>query len=263
MKIIHHIPLPPDYPLRKDLSKLGFEFAANYTSIGVAECDERWPAVSRILEKHGHRCPKYSEFTQAEIRGARYLRLWGCWSYGYPQPEKDYEYRSITYDDRCACAKCCCGLVQQAPFRLRGEPKWGRKDLMQLHWVGDEVFVRPDVWERVFRDFGIECREVLSRGQKKLETVVQLAIPDQSLHHGLNGYPFVNCPACGRKKYASINHGFFPPMDGDCDLPIFRSADEFGCNLQVYRTVVISSALRAAIDIAKLKGVGFYPLAKT
>ena len=52
-------------------------------------------------------------------------------------------------------------------------------------------------------------------------------------------------------------------MNEGCELPIFKTADHFGCNLEGYRTVVISSALRAAIEAAKLNGLGFYPLAET
>jgi len=69
------------------------------------------------------------------------------------------------------------GLVQKAPFRMRGEPKWGTKHILQMNWVFDEFFVRIEVWDKVFRKFGIEKLPVVQhKTDKPLESVVQLKV---------------------------------------------------------------------------------------
>jgi hypothetical protein len=62
---------------------------------------------------------------------------------GYPQPEDGWA--EAAYAPGGYCARCGMGGVQANPFRFRSEPRAGRNQFRQLHWVFDEFFVRPEV----------------------------------------------------------------------------------------------------------------------
>jgi hypothetical protein len=144
---------------------------------------------------------------------------------------------------------------------MKGEPKWGAKGITQLNWVFDEFFVKPEVWETVFRPFGVECKEVLhARSDKILETVVQLVIPDSTVSFELTNYPLETCPKCKADKYIPITRGYFPPLSNPNDAEIFRPQAYFGSGGGSFRAVVISQELYLSILSNKLKGVSFTPL---
>lgn len=66
-------------------------------------------------------------------------------SFGYPQPEKDFEYINVTYDTSKACSTCNIGLEQKSEFRLKNEPKVKNSQFLGLNWVFDQIFVRQEV----------------------------------------------------------------------------------------------------------------------
>jgi hypothetical protein len=106
----------------------------------------KWPQLQVLLRKWGHSEGHVTtEFSKEEIDSARWIEV-GAWHHGYPQPEDDFGYLRATYDLSEWCDACGIGLKQKASFQMKGEPRWGRRAILQLNWVFDELFVTPEVW---------------------------------------------------------------------------------------------------------------------
>jgi hypothetical protein len=188
------------------------------------------------------------------------LELVGGWEHGYPQPEDDFGYRRVTYDGSVGCMACGVGLRQVAPFRMRAEPKWGRRGVMQLHWVSDEFFVRPAVWSTVFEPFGSTCRPVLGPRGDELATVVQLVVDDE-VDVVVDGLPRERCGRCGEWKFLPVERGPSPALAAEPSRPVARSRQWFGSGGSAYRMVVVSRDVRRALLDAMVRGVSFRPVA--
>jgi hypothetical protein len=134
----------------------------------------------------------------------------------------------------------------------------GRRSAMQLNWVFDEYFVKPDVWETVFRPAGIACRPVLKgRTERALETVVQLSMADETPIE-TEGLAYEDCPVCGRRKFGRVTRGPSPaPLATQGAM--FRSREPFGSGAAADRLVFVAQPLFGAIEAAKLLGVEFRP----
>lgn len=204
-----------------------------------------------------------TDFTRAEMRAAQWLNVKTDWHWGYPQPDEgSFGYRHVTYDDSAACPKCWVGLRQIAPFQLIAEPKWGRRNVLQLNWVFDELFVTPEVWESVFRDFGVAARVVHDRKGAELSTVVQLVV-DEVVDLDMDRFDFHLCEHCGVRKYSAVTRGFHPRPLYKPDAEVCRSSEWFGSGARSYRALLVSQGLFAAIENAKAKGTRFVPCAPT
>ena len=227
----------------------------------VAEDHPYWPDLEYLFKKWDAFDLTSTEFTASELNHASYLKM-GCnWHHGYPMPDDDFGYCSVTYEH--FCDKCGIGK-QKAPFRMRSKPQWGKRHIFRLHWVYDEYFVLPEVWEEVFKPVGIGSLPVLHhRTGKELETVVQLNI-EKVATAPLNteGLSCEICTVCGTKRYKPISRGFQPALTSAQDEPIFKTLEYFGSGASSSKTVIVLAKLYQVIEKEKLKGVVFYPLAK-
>lgn len=166
----------------------------------------------------------------------------------------------ITYDPRDYCRHCGQGASQRAPFRLWREPRWGRRSLLQLHWVFDEYFAHPDAWEQVLRPLGIAARPVLQHPSgAPLQTVVQWDVGCiASAFLALGAHPAEDCPHCGRSRYLPFTRGFFPPFRGPVpEVPVMKTREYFGSGGRAYRQVIIPNTVYRAIAAAGLRGCHF------
>lgn len=239
-----------------DLEKHRISEYTDWTCLDIFEDDPLWPAIWQQV-KHRNQPPmKDSVFTKEEVRAASFVTPIRCWQNGYPQPEDDYD--TVTYDSSHRCKECGTGLVQKAPFRLRGEPKWGRRSLMGLNWVWDEIFTTPTVWREVFRPFGIDCMPVLkNKTGEVLETCVQLKI-DATVDLDIpKSHPSEYCHACKVTGWKVSRVGPFPGPAGEPSAAIFKSTQYFGTGHQPFREVLLSKALYAEIERHGLKGIEF------
>lgn len=156
MKVVHHVTLFGPLVL-DELRQLGFD----EKTIDVEESDPRWPKILALLAEHdGIDLPR-TYFTEDELAAADWLTMLPDWHHGYPQPEDDNSGRPAdTFDQSSQCATCGIGVRQTGPYRMKTEPKWGRRHILQLNWVFDEFFVKPDVYVQVFERFGVGVRKV-------------------------------------------------------------------------------------------------------
>src|SRR5262245_17077345 len=170
MKFVHRITLRATPEQIAELVALGVKMPTPLpmpiglplVAFDVAEDNSAWPRVRFLLHQWGvSEGSVRTEFSWEEIDAASWLDLGPAWHHGYPQPDDDFGYREVTYDLTDFCEQCGAGMEQNAPFRMKREPRWGRNGILQLNWVFDEFFVTPDVWTRVFEKRGIGQRPVL------------------------------------------------------------------------------------------------------
>jgi len=219
----------------------------------VLEASRGWNAIEQIITK----------FTQSEFRNASHMNVVSSWHYSYPMPDDDSGYLAITYDANSGCNKCGIGLRQKSPFRMKGEPKWGRNQILQLNWVFDEFFVTPEAFEAVFKPFGIGSREVLHhKSERPLKSILQLATDSlQNVPLEINRPVDEYCSKCGLGKFHMHSKGFFPKLGRSTNEDILKSNEFFGSGGSAWRALVVSAEVYKAMMAFKLKGVTFIPLA--
>lgn len=242
--------VPPGYGLGSEVPLVAFDAAEDHPNWPVLCClFKRWNVAPHV---------EYTEFTPRELDEAPWLQLC-AWTNGFPQPQDLHAYARATFDLSHWCSKCSYGKVQNAPFRIKIEPKWGRRGIMTLHWVLEELFVPPAVWETVFKPFGITCRPVVNRSGKQLETVVQLVI-DEEVDLVMDRLQVQEvCVGCGRKKYTYSSRGYHPPLAQEPSGALAKTRVAFGDGWGI-REVIISQNLRQAMLAHKIRGAEFIPL---
>lgn len=262
MKIVHNITLLVGESEQTAFSEIGIPLSIGFSSFKIEEGDQRWPAVPRLISLFKAVDTTTTKFSSQEISGAKYLGVVSEWHHGYPEPVDGFGYLKKTFDQHGFCMECGAGLAQNAPFRIKKPPAWGVKSILQLNWVFDEYFVRPDVWDSVFRPYGVGCSPVvLDETGVEAESIVQLNISGESELKIDGGMTGEKCLACGVVKYPPIARGFYTPPIAPVNSEIFKSSQYFGSGRRAYRAVIVSASLYGAIKAAGIKGAVFKPCA--
>lgn len=261
MRIIHRISVNVSPEMVREFLALGLEVREGLVSFDIDESDGRWPDISELANRHRAADVPRTTFTNTELEQAPAAKLGATWHHGYPEPSDDFGYLDLTYDLSDYCDSCGIGLVQKAPFRMVGEPRWGRKKILQLNWVFDEFFVKPDLWEISLRPVGVNATPVLdAHSDKLLSTVVQLHLP-VGASAILDGYPKTTCIVCKRQKYEPIARGLFPPVEIDSSASLVKTEQYFGSGSSAARSVIVSNALMKVLSDAEAGGADFMPVA--
>jgi len=261
MKIIHRLAFRYDSKIKETVTELGIPFKDGFICVcKIAENDIRWSQLNELINPNNEGTHiVYAEFTAKELGAANYLEIASKWHHGYPEPSDGNEYRELTYNLDEYCPKCGSGKRQKAPFRFKKSPVWGQKNILQLNWIFDEYFVKPEIWQAVFEPFGIGCRPVvLDKSGRELDSVVQLELTEQVELNNLDGAPFNTCDVCGRLKYLPLT-GRFMPAPAITNAAMFRSNQYFGSGASAWRMVIVSQELFAKAQNANLKGVSYVP----
>jgi hypothetical protein len=261
MKITHTLTFPKEPRVEQCLSEIGITSRDSMIlNIVISEDDPLWPDVAPLIRKYSAVDIVITTFTKSEIQAAKHLILRPSWHHGYPMPDDDFGYIETTYNSNSLCQTCGGGKTQQTPFRMRGEPKWGRRSILQLNWVFDEYFVKPDIHESVFRPCGIEAREVLHhKTLSRLDTVVQLIVPSVSVPRlQLDDHPYSDCLRCGRTRHIPYTRGPWPVFQGKPPSDhMFWTNEVFGSGACSHREVVVSHELCALMLEHSVRGVDF------
>lgn len=273
MKIVHRIGFRASNSQRKELEALGVDVPTGIALPGggdplvafdVDEEHPNWPTLRTLFEQWQTSDMLRTEFSKKEVDRARWLNLMSDWHHGYPQPDElDFGYRQASYDLTDYCVRCGIGMKQKAPFQMKGEPKWGKRGILQLNWVFDEYFVTPEVWQSVFKPHGIDFHPVLNTKGAKLKTVVQL-IAHEEVGIVTDGLPTEEaaCPKCRRTKYLPITRGPFPPLTGEPSTAMVKSLEYFGSGASAHRAVLVAQRVAHALVANKVRGASLRPVAE-
>lgn len=262
MRIVHRVSMSSSPEVSAELASLGVEVGSTgFVSFEVDETHPRWPALRAWVARRGALDLAYTTFSDDEVAAAPCLELVPDSHHGYPQPDEDsFGYLSATYDLTDYCETCGVGLRQVAPFQMKGEPKWGRRGILQLNWVFDEFFVTPQVWSAVFEPLGVGCRRVMTPRGDELETVVQLVVGNEA-DIATDGLEAETCGSCGRTRYLPVARGPFPALLSEPAGVLVKTRQWFGSGASAHRRVLVGQQARRALDTERVRGVSFRPVA--
>jgi hypothetical protein len=220
-----------------------------------------------------------TEYEKEDIKNAEWFII-STGEYQYPQPENDFGYLKATFNLDNYCKHCGIGKVQNAPYRLKTEPKQRNSQFWGLHWDFDAVFVRQETKDILERENiqGIRfTNPVLHKKDIPIQNFYQLHI-DTRLDKGFNSYntPKITCKLnneencntdrtqdyCDRIKYHHplIGGYCFDANIFDSDYDIVETNEYFGSGASANRLQIVSKKLKEIVERNELKGVVFTPI---
>jgi len=230
------------------LKKHGISVSNGFECFNIEE-NEQYFELKPLFDKWEVFDVQFVEFSKKEILDANYCIVSGCNSGGYPMPDNDFGYIDLTYDSKRYCNTCGFDKVQKDAFRLKAVPK---HKIFLLDWIYDELFVDRNVYSDIFQPLGIASREVkLYKGDKIIDSVVQLELMESEEALDLSGFKSQACPTCRKVKYEAQARGFFP-IHPNPRLPIYKSKEYFGDGAAANRKIFISAELRDKLLKEKL-----------
>jgi hypothetical protein len=265
MEIVHRITLSESAEARTALARFGITILQQ-GSLGltfeVRESHPHWGELGAITSAHWISDLVSTQFSSTELESAAWLKLDSTSYQGYPQPED--AWREASFDLTGYCPGCHTGARQVRPFIMKKSPPWGRNGILQLHWVYDEAFVKPDVWAAVFAPLGVGKRDVVDLKGRLLDGVVQLDAGAEAVSVDTSGLAFVSCARCGAQRHAPVKAGFFPALREQPPRGHFgRTAEYFGPARSgiAVRPLLISQALHRRLERVAVRGTRLVPLA--
>jgi hypothetical protein len=295
MEIFHRIwaDVKRNPQFRAAIDRLQFPYQYTDDIVGkhiyfeISEKHPLWPQIRELAARYDAFRPRdiRVQYSREDIAGAAWLSIGATRFRGYPQPEADYHYQ--VYDPNGYCDRCEIRTSQRAPFRFRSEPK-GRDSFLQLNWVFDEFFVRPEVRE-LFDGAGVSGVDygpcIHHSSGRRLESLNQLLVltvlPPGLVTTELNT---VTCqpnneegpaksygsrlrysddyPYCGRVKYhwPLLGQTYAAEIFGDAP-DIVKSHEWFGSGGSASREVLVSQKVCRLIMDNKLRGLSLAPVA--
>lgn len=274
MEINRHVAFrTDDYPDFIDYLKnndIPHEIGEIISCLDIFESDPRWLFVSKYARENDFFCMSETIFSKEELLSAEWLRVRSAFRFGYPQPEGAFEYENITYSRKDYCKNCASGLVQVDSFRMKKAPKWGKRNFLELNWVGDELFI-SGIAKKILEEAqitGIDFCGVKNKpGTEFFDDIHQLLVPDL-LDYGMieERSPirgFEVCPYCNVKKYVPSGRGMFVYRK-DCfeNAPdVVKTSECFGSGHYISRMIFVRQKVYRIITENKLdRALVFEPI---
>jgi hypothetical protein len=196
----------------------------------------------------------------------------------YPQPENSYLEESFNLDNYCRF--CGLGKLQDAPIRLKTQPRQHNCQFWGLHWIHDAVFVNQQA-QNLLAKMNLNgvrfSNPVLHKTSEPIDGFYQLHIDNQMVM-GFDSYNSIRITCkfnneehansnldqhyCGRVKYhhPMIGGYVFPMEMFEGGRKIFETFEEFGSGAAANRLHIVSKTIKTVIEENMLKGVNFVPV---
>ena len=227
------------------------------------ENDTLWPEVKRKLEKQNIQFKSTATFSSQEILLAKWCTVFPGFVCGYPMPDNDFGYKSVSFSTGTECAQCGIGLRQVSPIHLAPEPKLGDKDFMAINWTFD-IFARPSVLD-AFREQGIRGFErwpaIHHEKHNVIESVEQVYVPENQVIHVIGDNLNRDKNSCGHTKY-EVPKTVKVKLRGEIATGPYdfaRSEEWFGSGHAARQLVFASQRFVQLYYEQKWKGLSFWP----
>lgn len=265
---------------KEKLAKLNIEIHSGWDDFLIAENDNNYFAIKDYLkEDWDNIAEKTATFSRTDIQTAPYLSIFAHKMIGYPKPDTEaivdnfespfdiYPY----YKDVFESAKIDSeyGMLKGSQigcYKFKGEPKWGRSEIVSAHNVEDTFFVKPDIYMKIFKPLGIKCCPVLDyKTGKELKNIIQLiqqGVSESSLNiTDENIEERIYIENWKLKKYILTSDNYYPSLKNNPgNYDFFYTQEYFGDGGYTQRNTLISNRLLMILESNKIKGLNYYPM---
>ena len=227
------------------LQHVGSEAGPMLVWFEIDEADLKWAEVKEIVTAFNLPLLTDKRFSEAEIRSSEWVVARSDYIWGYPMPDLDMGYKSVSFDPSSECPVCGTGRNQTASLYLKGEPPWRGRAFMGINWILG-ICARPDVID-CMREQGLSGFEAVPilkhKSGEPLHTVAQLRFPKVLPHGLIDDNVEMETPSCGHVKYLGAPRGLYRfSADAFSGCPDFaQTAEWFGSgHLAIKRTLASS-----------------------
>ncbi len=236
----------------------------------IFEDDEAWDEVNSLMISHNIMSLKECIYSAEEYDNASWFVIRSKYRWEYPQPENQFEYKFLTYDNSNYCDKCGCGLVQKENFKVKKSPKWGKRSFLMLNWIEDELFTNYEV-ETVLSNYNLKGFKFIDLKNVRLnysvDNIKQIYI-NNILRPGLLNQndtilKEITCNNCGCNKIIMAGRGiiFSKGVFENIENDIVKSSEVFGDGRMCFRMIFASRNFYNAIRNSSLdKDLIFEPV---
>lgn len=260
----------PQFVSFLEANRIKYEAGDIISTVDICESAPCWEEVSVYLERYNISSLASTVFSLEELETAQWLRIRSQWRCGYPQPESKFGYQEVTYTSKNYCSACGAGLKQVDAFRLKADPKWGKRHFMMLNWVEDELFVSDEAKEILEHEkvAGISFLKVKNKTGKEFRTNCHQISVHNTLNEGLlpadSAIRDIQiCSQCGAHMYQPSGIGIMAyrkeVFDNASD--VVKSGELFGWGHYSARYIYISQRIYQIIKNNALdRNLSFEPL---
>jgi len=266
------------YKYKEDLGNVISTF--KYTlEFNLYEDNPDFSNIKAEVDKSGIEPQIATYYEKADIANADWFTV-STGEYQYPQPEDNFGYLKATFNLDSYCNLCGIGKVQNAPFRLKTEPKQYNHQFWGLHWEFEPIFVRLETKIILEKEQikGISFSQpVLHKKNVAIDNLYQLHVETilpkafdsyntKAITCKINNEENCNTDAdlkcCSRVKFhhPMIGGYLFDNSIFNPEFDIVHSFEYFGSGGSANRLQVVSKRFKQIIDKNKLKGLSFTPI---
>ncbi len=268
MEIVHRISFNSKRNANavRQLTDLGIplEHGPIITGCDVSETNPSWCKIKKIVTDSNLPFITDKRFTEAEIRSSKWVFVRPDYIWGYPMPDQDMGYKSLSFDRASECPVCGAGRRQTAQLRLKGEPSWRGRAFLGINWILD-ICARPDVVDSMRKQglSGFEAAPILEhKSAGPLQTVLQLRFAEETACGLLDDNLERESPSCGHVKYIGASREIYRfRADALTGCPDFvQTAQWFGSGHLAVKLVLASSAFANLYMNNAWKGLRLEPV---
>lgn len=246
-----------------DTNSIKYEISSGIplVTLEIFEHEKYWPEIKDLMDRHGKTSLSEIIYSKSELNDAKWLQVRSKWRAEYPQPEKKFDYKRITYNDLHYCPDCGCGLTQKSNFQLKKTPKWGKKNFLMLNWIEDELFITENVAEGLnisdLKGFSIRNVDKYKTGGS-LNNIYQLYV-ENYLAEGLlfeegEIVKEIRCDTCNSTKRVlsgvALNR-LKNEVIKDCSYDIVKTTEKFGDGRLCASSIFITNKMYKFIVVNK------------
>jgi len=227
------------------------------------EDEENFDVIRGFMKSRGSVEILEAVYTKSEFDIAEWFTVRSSWRSLYPHPKDNMSYRFTTYDTSDYCEGdepsyiCRKGAIQKECFALEKEPKWGSRNFLMLHWVGDELFISSRA-ELQLRDTGITGYSLYDVQNKKgavLNGVKQMLVYNvlgEALRENAIQEKLI-CPVCGFAKYLQkVGANLYRKEAFDnVEVDVVKTKEKFG-EITCCSKIIVSRRFYASVVSAML-----------
>lgn len=262
------------------LARLGINVAEGWDSFEIEENNQNFEPIKNMLHQDWDNVAQKKAYCSEKDRSlAPYLNIYANKMLGYAKPDDEsiideYEYPFDLYPYYKGVFEIIntdkqFGILrgnQIGYYSLEDEPNWRGNEIASANNIEDAFFVKPEVFEKIFRPLNIKSLPVINyKTQTKLENVVQIVQQGISQSHLM-----INKTQIKEKtqiknweidKYVLCGDSYYPSFDSSTgEFDFFYTHEYFGTRGLTQRNTIISKKLYHILKINHIKGLNFYPM---